>query len=177
MNIIVYLAEVGSDNHIWSHQDDNLERVAGILAAGIGIVDDLNEDRKGEYYIDSSADVSSFRKVSSITADEITAYSCNRLTERQYGLWMKSNKRFYYSLYAFETESFFQGIISVCSSFGVDFRNYIYGLPFDGHGNQYALDGYVMTQYMIAQDAPDLTDIEEEEADDENVIEPLTKDY
>ena len=88
---------------------------------------------------------------------------------------MKGTKRFYYSLYAFQTNSFFQGVVSICNAFEVDFRNYIYGFPFDKFGNQYALDNYVMSPYQIAQDAPDLDDVEEEERDDENIIEPLAR--
>jgi hypothetical protein len=90
---------------------------------------------------------------------------------------MKSSKRFLYNLYGFETAYFFQGIISACHAFGVDFRDYIYGLAFDAQGTQYTLYDYVISPYQIAYTVDDLSDVEEEEADDENIIEPLQKDY
>jgi hypothetical protein len=171
-----FLIEKNSGEMIWNLEVDNIELLAGMLAAGMGIMDDLNfETKYGNYYLDSDADVSSFRLVNDIVEDEIRNNSAGRLRLGQYGLWMKSNKQFYYSLYAFETNYFFQGIVSICNSFEVDFRNYVYGFPFDGNGNQYSLLGYVLAPYQVGQDAPDLDDIEAEEADDENIIEPLAR--
>lgn len=208
-----------SGNTMWSIQIDDIELLAGMLAAGAGIMDDLNnetnfniersfippvgapislvnrqdEHKHVQYYLDSEADVSTFRLVNGITEDLINENTygkrplgsstgdskaiSGKIEPGCYGLWMHSGKRFHYSLYTFRKASFFQGIISICNTFQVDFRNYIYGLPFDIDGNQYALGGYVMTPYQFGYDAPDLDDIEDEEADDENIIEPLKKDY
>lgn len=172
----LWLADPNSGKIAWSVQSKDIELVAGMLAAGIGIMDDLNTEQGTQYYVDSDADVSAYRLVDSITEGLIEANTCGRLQSGQYGLWMKSYRRFYYNLYGFTKPSFFQGIVSMCNSFEVDFRNYIYGLPFDRNGKQYALSGYVMTDYRVAQDAPDLDDVEEEEQDDENIIEPLPRD-
>jgi hypothetical protein len=172
---------------VWTIELNDIELVAGMLAGGAGIMDDLNYETKGAtYYIDSNADVSHFRLVNSIPEERIPENTCGKIAcnngtcnvlgcpePGQYGLWMNSGKRFYYSLYAFRKPSFIQGVISICNTFKVDFRNYIFGLPFDGNGNQYALGDYIMTPYQIAQDAPDLYDIEEEEEDNENIIQPL----
>lgn len=187
----VFFANNGDNTAIWSIKVDDIELVAGMLAGGLAIMDDVNYNEKGvTYYIDTDVDVSDFRLVNSIREEEIPNNTCAKILcnntvcnilncpqSGQYGLWMNSGRRFYYSLYTFRKSSFFQGIISICNAFGVDFRNYIFGLPFDRDGNQYALSNYVMTPYQIAQDAPDLDDIDEEEKDDENIIEPLIKDY
>lgn len=173
----LFLSERESDTPLWILEFDDIELLAGMLAAGMGIIDDVNneDDIKKNFYIDSDTDVSSFQVVDNIIEDEIRPNTQGRLLDGQYGIWLKGNKRFYYSLYAFETNSFFQGIVSICNAFQVDFRNYIYGFPFDKHGNQYALNDYVMAPYQIAQDAPDLDDIEEEERGNENIIEPLAR--
>lgn len=187
----VFFANNIDKNPLWSMEINDIELVAGILAGSAGIIDDLNYETKGiTYYIDSDADVSNFRLVNSIPEEEIPGNTCGKIAcsngtcnvlgcpePGQYGIWMNSGKKFHYSLYAFRKASFFQGIVTICNAFGVDFRDYIFGLPFDAEGNQYALSGYVMTSYQIGQDAPDLNDVEEEEKDDENIIEPLKKDY
>lgn len=169
---IVFFKERDAELSKWSLKLNDLELVAGMLAAGPGIMDALNYERKTNYYLDSDADVSSFRLANAIPEELINDNTCGRLSEGQYGIWMHSGERFKYSMYGFRKPSFFQGIISICNGFGVDFRNYLFGIPFDGYGNQYSLNGYVMVPYQIGQDAPDLDDIEEEEASDENIINP-----
>lgn len=165
------------DEIVWSLQLDNPELVAGMLAAGMGIMDDLNFEQNTSYYIDSDADVSLFRRVTEVTEDKILSSMCGVLKSGEYGLWMKGGKRFYYSLYIFHTPAFFQGVVTICNAFGVDFRNYIYGLPFDGNGNQYAFGGFVMTPYQVGQDAPDLDDDDFDDNPDEdgNIIERLKR--
>ena len=183
----VYFANTIDRSPIWSIEVNDIELVAGMLAGGLGIMDDLNYETKGiTYYLDSDADVSEFRLINAISEEEIPNNMCKNkydnerkicIGNNEYGIWMNSGIRFLYSLYRFKKASFFQGIISICNAFGVDFRNYIFGIPFDINGNQYVLSGYVMTPYQLGQDAPDLEDVEEEEEYDENIIEPLEKDY
>jgi len=170
-----FLIEGKSKQVVWNFEVNNIELLAGMLAAAIGIMDDLNQEFSTDYYVDSDADVSAFRLIHDVAENEIRNKTSGRLKYGQYGLWLKGSTRFYYNLYAFETNYFFQGIISICNSFKVDFRNYIYGFPFDGNGKQYALANYVMAPYQISQDAFDLDDIEEEEAYDENIINPLAR--
>lgn len=161
---------------IWSLTIDNEELLAGMLAAGIGIMDDLNASVNDvNYYVDSTIDVSHFRLLDNVPEEALRYNSINKIQEGHYGIWLKGSKRFYYNLYTFQTNAFFQGIISICDKFGVDFRDYIYGFPFDAAGNQYALGGYVMAPSRIGVDAFDLDDIEPEEAYDENINEPLAR--
>lgn len=176
----IFFIEETSKKIIWDLELNNIELLAGMLAVGIGIADDLNDGaagavKHGNYYIDSDADVSSFRLVKDVTEDKIRDNTSGRLKLGEYGLWMKGSRQFHYNLFVFKTNYFFQGIISICNAFQVDFRNYIYGFPFDGNGNQYSLANYVMAPYQIGQDAFDLDDIEQEEADDENIIESLPR--
>lgn len=124
----VFFANDIDDVPLWSIQLNDIELVAGILAGGSGIMDDLNYETKGvTYYIDSDADVSDFRLVDSIPEEEIPKNTCGRIAcsngicnvlgcpePGQYGLWMNSGKRFYYSLYAFRKASFFQGRYNYC---------------------------------------------------------------
>lgn len=160
---------------IWELKVDNLELLAGMLAAAMGIMDDLNAESDLIYYVDSNADVSSFRLVDNLSEQYLRTSSVNKLKDGEIGIWLKGSERFVYSLYRFNTNAFFQGIISICNSFNVDFRNYIYGFPFDKYGNQYSLGDYVMAPYQVGIDAPDIDDIEEEEEDDENINEPLAR--
>lgn len=173
----LFLSEKGFDTPLWILDLNNTELLAGMLAAGIGILDDLNnEDNNTQiFYLDSDADVSSFRLISDIFEEDVRPNTLNKLIDGQYGIWLKGSKPYHYNLYAFKTNNFFQGIVSICNAFQVDFRNYIYGFPFDKYGNQYSLSDYVMAPYQITQDAPDLDDIEEEERDNENIIEALAR--
>lgn len=175
----IFFATVdGDDNHtvIWEAYLNNLELLAGMLAAGLGIMDDINATSTTlYYYVDSDADVSHFRLLNDVPEDATRYNSLDGLEETQYGIWLKGSKRFYYNLYAFQTNAFFQGIVSMANAFGVDFRNYIYGFPFDTLGKQYSLSGYVMAPYQVAVDPFDLDDIEEEEEDNENILNPFER--
>ena len=171
----LFFASTSSQVPIWELDLNDIELLAGMLAVGMGIMDDINFDSPTSYYVDSDADVSSFRLLSDVQEDQLELYSINRLQQNQYGIWLKGSRRFVYSLYAFRTDKFFQGIVSMCNSFNVDFRNYIYGFPFDKDGNQYALANYVMAPNRMASDAVDFDDQEFEEQDDENIIEPLAR--
>lgn len=172
----LFFASTNSKNPIWELYVDDIELLAGMLAGGIGIMDDLNASSNSiEYYIDSDADVSTYRLLNDVPEEMLRSSSVGRLGDNEYGIWLKGSKRFVYSLYVLKTNKFFQGIVSICNAFQVDFRNYLYGFPFDKYGNQYALSGYVMAPNLIAVDAPDIDDIEEEEEDDENINQPLTR--
>lgn len=182
----IFLAERDIDTHIWSYEVDNVELLAGMLAASVDIANDMNYEAMydasvqgittyPEYYFDTHDDVSAFRVISEVLGDDISRYTTANIDEGKFGIWLLGRKRFYYSLYTFQTNSFFQGIVSICNMFQVDFRNYIYGYPFDYYGNQYTLDTYVMAPYLISQDAFDIDDNETTEADDENIIEVLAR--
>lgn len=159
----------------WSQNLEDEELTAGMLFAGWGILDDLNAEEKIRYTLTSNLDINKFIRQSDVTEDEVRNNMCQLLPSDNYGVWLKGTRRFVYNLYGFSTSHFLQGIISMAHAFNVDFRNYILGLPFDEKGKQYTLKDYVFLPNLIAQDAPDLNDVEEEEKDDENTIEPLAR--
>ena len=170
----VFFTSIDSTTPIWELSVPNIELAAGMLAVGMGIMDDLNVSGT-KYYVDSDADVSEFRLLSDIPEESLRSNSLGKLQPGQYGIWLKGSKRFHYNLFAFQTNSFFQGVVSAANAFEVDFRNYIYGFPFDFQGKLFSLSGYVMAPNQVAVDAPDIDDIEEEEEWDENINSPLAR--
>lgn len=161
----------------------DLDLIAGMIAAGVGIMEKLNYNHAPrEYYLITTADISQYRVEREITETDLSSHMKGRLQPNQRGIWMASAQRFQYDLYAFTDDAFFQGVISICNYFGVDFRDYIYGTIFDDNGKQYALEGYTMTDYQIAivvtdsdDEIPDFysTGEEKEREGDENIITPL----
>jgi len=174
MSYTLFFAQDGSPDSIWSIDLDDIELLAGMLAGSVGILSDLNAGTGG-YYLDSNADVSSYRLASEISEYDIKNNVTIYLEEGQFGVWLKGQRRSHYGLYVFRTNSFFQGFVSICDTFQVDFRDYLYGYPFDHNGDRYIMSNYVMVPYTIVQDAFDFDDIEPEEADDENIIEGLAR--
>lgn len=173
-NYALFFAQGDSPDPIWSVELDDIELLAGMLAGSVGIISDLNQnDAIGGYYLDCDADISSYRLAAEISEYDIKNKIVVYLEEGQFGVWLKGERRSHYGLYVFQTNSFFQGFVSICNTFEVDFRDYLYGYPFDRNGDLYIMSNYVMVPYNIVQDAFDLDDLEAEEADDENIIEIL----
>jgi len=163
---------------IWRKTISNMDILAGMIAAGIGIVGDINNPLKDRFHImDTDVDISSYRIHHYISQLEINNKSCAVLNKNEYGIWLKSDMYGYYSLYHFKNENFIQGILSICKSFNVDPRDYIFGLPFDLNNNHYYLLGRIDPYYNYATDVPDLDDVDLEEFDNEYMIESFVKDY
>ncbi len=169
-NIYFKIKNKDGEHIIWSFATADLELLAGMLAISAPLSYDLQETDNAEYFLDTDADVSDFRSAHNVIEDDIFRESGGKLTDGEYGIWSRGSRRGVFDLYRFRTNSFFQGLVSICHKFQVDFRNYIFGLPFDGYGNLYTLEDYIMVPFQVAQDAPDLNDIEEEEYDNENII-------
>lgn len=167
---------LATDNIVWSVLLQDLELLAGMLSISPALTYDLQSNNlEQEYALDCDVDVSAFRLLHNIAEQDIFRESGGKLINKEYGIWIRGEIRGLYNLYRFRTNSFFQGIVSVCHKFQVDFRNYIFGLPFDGYGNQYTLEDYIMIPFQVVQDAPDLEDIEEEERDNENQLQLLER--
>jgi hypothetical protein len=170
---------------LWTWKTDNLELLAGMLAISPGIIYDLNtySDRPNQaetFYLDSNTDLSSFRVMSEIFEDDIEKCTRDLTTINRYGLWLRGQQPFCYSLYRFSTSVFLQGILTLCQTFEVDFRSYLSGLPFSlssqgGKIRWYTLDTYVIYQRQLTIDVPDSDDVEIEEQDDENIEVPLER--
>jgi hypothetical protein len=123
--------------------------------------------------LETSADISNYQIETQVEEENIPLYSNARLDQGEYGLWLNSSRRCLYNLYRFKTPAFVQGIVTICNHFEVDFRDFIFNLIFDQDGNTYILENYVMTQYELSMDVEESSDVEDEQRDDENVIQPL----
>jgi hypothetical protein len=156
---------------------DDLELIAGMLAAGSVIVTRLNEfNQNDDLYINSSGDVSAYRLLHLIPEEKaMVSRVFSIIRPGHYGMWMPSGQPFSYNLYTFRLGAFFQGVVTICKVFQVDYRDYVYKLPFDSKGNDFIFQGYELGRYDLVVDVIDLDDVEEEEKDNENIIEPLRK--
>lgn len=184
----IYLREKVSQTEYWSVSIDNIELVAGMLAAGISILDNINYSINNkpnsfshnlQYYFDSNVDVSYFCLLNKIAEEDIPTKSIGQVKGSNLGIWMKSETRFFYNLYSYQSSKFIDGIYSICNAFNVDYRFCIYELPFNINYQSYPLPGYenVSKQiFIIPQENDGLDDVKEEEENNENLIEPLNKD-
>lgn len=172
------LSDVRTQEVLWTDAYDDIELLAGMVAIGVGLIADANANTHlAEYQIESNVDLSPFRLLRDISEDMIQAVSYGQLNEREYGLWLRNSYPGTYNLYRFTRASFMQGVVSMATAFRIDFRNYMFGLPFDSAFRTYVLSNYIMTTYKVAVDVPDDDDIDRERADNEKVIELLSKDY
>jgi len=171
MSFSIELVDLQHDRKIWRLDLHDVELLAGMLACGMAIV--FNSKERDTHSLETDSDVSAYRLLCNVAEDDLSLASVNKLAVGEYGLWLRGTREYHYSLFRFRSASFFQGVISICHSYKVDFRNYMYGYPFDKEGNQFALNNYVMTPYQIVQVVYDLNDIEEEQRDDENFVEIL----
>ena len=175
----IYFIDNISKTESWRFTVKNLELLAGIIAGSIGILDDynfaINENNKlpkKEYYLDTDLDISNFIVKRYVTGKETTLYN-GHIKPNHYGIWLRSNIQFHYNLYNFKTVNFFQGILTICGMLNVDYRNYIYGSPFDYFGRQYL--NFSIKE--IGFDVPDRQyEIVEEQRNNENVIQLIDAD-
>lgn len=163
---------------VWTDAYDDMELVAGLLAAGTSLVNTINSSlRQSQYAVESNMDLNPFLVHRNVREDDLNKTSCNALNRGEYGVWLQSARVGSYDLYRFRNTSFLQGMVSMFTAFQVDFRDYLWGLPFNSQLKKLIMYGYIMTSDQMAIDTPDLDDVDEEDADNENIIEPLTKDY
>jgi hypothetical protein len=172
MNILIFKH---NGKVIWEKSVDNLELLAGLAAVSIRLTSEINKAYNTNYSFETSEDISHFSVLEGVTEPEISHFSCVN-TNFKYKVWIKSLEDYQYNLYTFQTAAFLQGIISLATAFEMDFRSYIYQLPFDNSGKEYVLDGYVMQISGVAMDSPDLDDVDIEEVDDENIYMPIDPD-
>lgn len=152
----------GNASYRPSHDDDpidheywritnytDLELVAGMIAIGIGICERLNAEG-ASFYLTTNADISGFRVARGILEADVGSNITGRIQPGQFGVWMAADRRFRYNLYAFRTNSFFQGVISMANKFKVDFRDFIHLDIFDVDLTIQTLESYVMgeTQFV-----------------------------
>lgn len=164
----MYQAEVldSSGNTEFVLDLNTAEKVAGALAAGIAIAADIEYEYGKQFQFATNLDLHKFRLLNNV--DDVILYT-DKIKPGWYGLWMRGTQRFKNSLYTFETEDFLEGVVWICEKFGLDYRNYVNNLPFDNLGKKYSILGNPYPLVEEAEDAPDLDDIDEEEAGDEEI--------
>lgn len=172
-NVVLTLSD--GDRVIWRVKVDNIEIAAGMMAAAVPILLQINAETSQKYIMNSNPEIPSGFLIATAPQPDISVIS-ETLPENRYGLWVMSANKYDYYLYAFRTEYWLQGFISICQHFGVDHRRYIYGHPFKVDGSLYLMSGYISTGTSLAIDPYEIDDIEDEEMDDENIIAPQQKD-
>lgn len=176
------LIDITIGDKVWSKNIDDEELLAGMLAVSIPLLTKTNQkkERHHKYILKtSSPGISKYRLINNVDVDSIpyignvetVAKYHNNNNENIYGIWLSSGNIDEYHLYMFSSSKFIQGIISLCYAFNiVDFRQFIYGYPFDYNGNNYKLPGYILNPFDYQVMVPDLDDVEEEESDNEMLI-------
>lgn len=173
MEYKIEILEETSDKSIWSINDSDIERIAGGLAIAIPILEDINNSANSNgkiYHINSEADVSEYRILGDIEVEYIANYI--NIPISNYAIWIKSADLYRYSLFKFKSPKFLQGLASMCQWADVKLGSYVHDLPFDSKGNRYDLYGYSLRGGRTTEDAFDLNDVEEDEYDNENLLEP-----
>ena len=144
-----------------------------MVSVSLPNVGKADKDPLANYYFTTNINISNMQKAKYISEDDIASNSIGQLNNNEYGIWTKSDIKYQYDLYVCQTPYFYQGFLSICEQFQVNFQDYIYGQAYDKYGVIYSLNNYVFPYDTSAIDVPDLNDIEEEEEGDENVIKPL----
>lgn len=169
---LVRFGEEGDLTPRWEIILSSPSLAAGICAGGQGILYELNTKKNKRYTLTADVDISYHRLALDYSSDFIVSTSATLLQRGEYGLWLRGYTPYRYSLYRFTDPSFLQGVISICHHFNVDFRNYLFGLPFDSSGTLYTLSGYRLLSSFMSQDIRDDPEADEEDWDDENIIQP-----
>lgn len=160
------------------YESNSVEVIAGILAGGVGNVKDYNTKLGGlsRVHLDSNVDVSSYRKAAVVPIDKINKKTNKKWVKKGMSLiWMQSSIPFHYDLYQYKTSKFVQGILSVCNYFDKNIKDYIYQHPLNENLMDIDILGYHVKTTVISQIAPELSDVTEEEADDENILNPFAR--
>jgi hypothetical protein len=157
---------------MWQGEVDSLERLVGMIAVGEAVISDLNDDM----VLDTPHDISSYRLLANVSGDQIN-HAKNTLVPGMYGIWIKATAPGRYHLFTFGSDDFIGGMKDFCDLFNVDPQSYMSGFIFDYGGIKYLFEGNSLAYIQVTTEPTDLDDVEEEEKDNENIIEPLRKDY
>jgi len=147
-----------------------LEFGIGLAAGLISLIADMNESSNKEGWLLSySVNLSSYLLAQDVRGElEVPPF-----TQHTYGIWLRTTPGSY-NCFLFDTPRFLDGLIAACQTFGSDFRNYLYGLPFNKRGKGFVIDGYRMGLLsQVPAYVGNLEDVEAEEADNENLITPV----
>jgi hypothetical protein len=144
-----------------------------MVAAAIGTLA-VTATSQSRYYLDCDTDLSRYRKRGATPVPQLNRY---RNIDLPWGVWLESEVSGSATLYQFDSTAFLQGVVSWCRAAQLDPRSSIIGAPFDRRGQRYDLRGYRLAPSLTTYVVSDTDDEEVMEAEDENILEPLTKDY
>lgn len=151
---------------IWSLTTDDIEKIAGIVAGAIILLENTS------IWIDTTADISLYRVYSGVEGQVLSSDKITKVSfDLKNAIWIKSSSSTY-SLYQFNSGSFITGLITIFGHFEQDFRNYIYALPFNDEGQSFDIAGYNLSQFNYFTDVLENDDSEEEQKDDESFTVP-----
>jgi len=184
-----YIIEYIINNEsVWKIKITDSELLNGIIAGGQWLIKEINKYSEKNKYNKEKVNLIWYEnnknnKKSKVEAvkynmdeDEISTFKCVDLP-KTYGLWIKNDHNALYNLYTFNKSSFIQGVLSICNYFKYDFRDIIYGFPFNKFHEQFGMSNYLLISSSVIVNIPDLNDIDDENMDNENFLEPLKKDY
>lgn len=164
-----------SDN-IFSYSTSDVELLAGMAAILLPILADQNEqDSTIQYQLNTTANLQPHRLKRHIREADI-ATAILTITAEDKVIWIRNKEEFFYDAYKFTTGSFLQGLFTIAHHFQADYHNYIYGLPYDGNLQVLEVPEYgLVAPSTFASEVPDIDDIEAEEVDDENILNPYER--
>src|SRR5690606_25548483 len=119
------------------YHDNDITLLAGMAAILLPLLADLNNEAyRGQeitkhYQLHCNISLQPFRMKRQLPEAEISSTAL-RLSPDNMVQWMRNQSEFFYDAYVFTSLSFLQGIFTMCNYFAADYRNYIYGLPYDG---------------------------------------------
>lgn len=130
---------------------------------------------KGNYQLHTTANLQPYRLKRHLREADIPT-AVLELSPSDKVLWIRNQEEFFYDAYKFTTSAFLQGVFTIAHHFNADYRNYIHGLPYDGLLNVLEVPEYgLVAPNISASEVPDLDDIEAEEVDDENILNPYER--
>lgn len=180
-------AENISEEVYFSYYTDDMEMLAGMAAVLLPLLADLNDISyqvspgafqpynntigDGTYYqLHSAANLQEYRLKRHLREEDIKS-TVLQLLPTNIVQWIRNQNEFFYDAYTFTTLSFMQGVFTILNYFNADYRNYLYGMPYDGSLRILEIPEYgLVAPNITISDVPNIDDIEEEEVDDENII-------
>jgi hypothetical protein len=161
------IAIQSSKNTIWKTTRRNGDFVAGVLAALFlatrQVRDTFGASRRAYHLVlDKTTKLSSYDDQMDVL-DSYIASTRDKPTwkdeplGKRYGWWIcnENSGRATCILYQFNSTDFVEGFMTICDEvLGVDFRDYVRGLPFsieDGQRVEYNVDGYDLEPYQYTE--------------------------
>lgn len=172
---------------LWKYESSDIEEIAGMACIALPILKEINKDNYTPVFIKSNTNLKQFRVINNHPSELLEQYNCRDEDSDEFeicniiftavqdnvGIWVNSgsNRDIGYSLYIFKTMSFINGMIKFSELFNDDFRSYVYDVPFTSDGKEYIINNYEFKK-RVHRVIPIDTEVEEDEAGDDNIQNP-----